>query len=700
MEVVIFGLGSSSVIPTKAEYGGKGATLIEMSGNGIPVPPGMVIPCGASISYLEYVGSRGDLMELIMAQVDENFKHLACKFNYVPLVSVRSGARVSMPGMMDTILNVGLTDTTLTEWEERIGVKAALDSYRRLIQMYGEVVMGAPAASFEGYLHSIKKDAGVEKDSDLSEEDYRDLIKRYKLVIKECTGEEFPQTVHEQVEGAITAVFKSWDNPRAKAYREMNSIPYEWGTAVTIQMMVFGNMNDQSGTGVLFTRCPSTGQHKLTGEYLINAQGEDVVAGIRTPESIGSMPEWNEGVSSKLMDIAHKLETLYKDMQDIEFTVQDGELFILQTRNGKRSAKAAFKIAYDLTQSGLISVNEATKRVTGKDFLVLSKPIIDPSFNHPPHGVGIAAGGGLVTGRAVFSNESAINCTEPCILVSKETTPDDIEGMNASVGILTSTGGLTSHAAVVARGMNKSCVVGCTQLVITGGEAKLGADTLFTEGATITIDGATGNIWVGIKVPVQKGEVSYEAKALMAPKLFERGIVIKDTCLTQHVCYMAREYTPEDLLDKLQQITSAGTTVVVDFTTREAEYNEVDNEFYAMLGTPVDVEFLEVELLAIHLKAWQKGLSKGQLKHVSVISQYGDLHFSKLGCGVVKTVSSMSVALSTDGICKVDPQFISQVFGAQETFEEFMGIMKKAGKKFAPMGEVMSVTRAAFEVLG
>ncbi|MCO5157854.1 MAG: PEP-utilizing enzyme [Aquamicrobium sp.] len=485
----------------KAILGGKGAGLVMMAQAGMPVPPGFTITttvCNelAAMKEKKLDLAYGDAMTLLMAEVDVNDAWLAGEFGYAPLVSVRSGAPLSMPGMMDTILNVGLTSETVFEWEDRLGQRAAWDSYRRLIQMLGSTAYGVPMKRFDNALTTMKKHLGVEQDTDLGVVDLQALVDQYLTIFFDEKGVEFPQTRKEQLTAAVKAVFNSWMNPRAIEYRKLNNIDASMGTAVNVQAMVFGNMNDKSGTGVLFTRNPSTGEAGMFGEFLVNAQGEDVVAGIRTPQPVHTMGQvqsevW-DSIYSQLLGMCAKLETAYKDMVDIEFTVQDGELFILQSRTGKRSAAAAFQIAVDLVNDAVIDAETALSRLTEDQYRVVKRPIIDPKFDAKPDFVGLPACPGVATGKPVFSSSDAVNCTEPCILVTHETTPDDIAGMNAAAGILTQTGGATSHAAVVARAMDKSCVVGCTDL-----------DWSMVKAAKrITIDGATGQVWVETEVPV------------------------------------------------------------------------------------------------------------------------------------------------------------------------------------------------------
>lgn len=452
--------------------GGKGYGLYWMAQQGINVPLAFVLPTTVCADYMKQPKTTMTKIKGKITQILADFKTV---YGYVPLLSVRSGARVSMPGMMDTILNVGLDDSTESFWYDKLGGGCKNDSYSRLITMYGSVVKGLDRQELES--------GGL------------DLYKRK-------TGEDFPDT-RGQILGSIEAVFKSWNNSRAKFYRKMHNIPEEWGTAVVVQAMVFGNLNDQSGTGVLFTRNPDSGENVITGEFLVNAQGEDVVAGIRTPMPLAKMKEWNSAVSSQLRAAVEKLELARKDVQDVEFTIQDGELFILQTRNAKRSARAAVRIAVEMAEEKLITVVEACKRVTAREFDLSQQPVIDPKFKQDHHYTGIPACSGVATGVVVRTSKAAIDCKVPCILVTKETTPEDIEGMHAAVGVLTMTGGSTSHAAVVARGMNKPCVVGLGIMKDHEGEDL--TDDLFKDGDTISIDGATGRVW-RCAIPVIEGK--------------------------------------------------------------------------------------------------------------------------------------------------------------------------------------------------
>ena len=482
--------------------GGKGWNLVKMANAGVNVPPAVIIPT----TYCLPVNAKEISAMEISSTVYEQLEVIEKSFGFMPLFSVRSGAKVSCPGMMNTILNVGLCAANLSVWEKRIGVRTTWDSYRRLIQMFGDVVFNIPSQQYEDILDVARKSENVATDAELSIASLQVIANRFLEITPE-----FPQSFKMQLRKAIAAVFSSWNTERAITYRNIHNISHDMGTAVIVQAMVFGNFNDNSCTGVLFTRNPSTGENKVHGEYLVNAQGEDVVAGIRTPLPLEKMEAWNTTVLAELIATVNKLETEAKDMQDVEFTVQDGKLFILQTRNAKRTAIAAVKVATDLVVEGLIEKSEAFKRISYEQYCTAQKPVIDPDFATKPHGVGIPASSGFATGVVAFSSTKAVEMakTQSVILLAKETTPDDIAGMNAAVGIFTQTGGSSSHAAVVARGMDKVCVVGCLDLqpkiVNMNGTVnswELGGETIL-EGIThITIEGNTGKVWVDIDVPV------------------------------------------------------------------------------------------------------------------------------------------------------------------------------------------------------
>ena len=488
--------------------GGKGANLAEMTNLGLPVPQGFTVTTEACTRYYtdgKVIGD--DIVEQIYAALAETEKVAGKKFgdeNDPFLVSVRSGARASMPGMMDTILNLGLTDKAVVGLANLTNnEKFAYDAYRRFIAMFSDVVMEIPKSEFEAVLDEFKEKKGVKFDRDLDAEDLKNVVVRFKEIYKKHLGVEFPQDPKVQLMEAVKAVFRSWDNPRAIYYRRMNDIPGDWGTAVNVQAMVFGNMGETSGTGVAFTRNPSTGEKKLYGEYLLNAQGEDVVAGIRTPQPIAQLQEQMPDVYQQFVDIAGKLEAHYRDMQDMEYTIERGKLFMLQTRNGKRTAAAALKIAVDLVDEGVLSEEEAVLKVEPKQLDTLLHPNFDAAAvkKAPVIAKGLPASPGAATGGIYFTADEAAEhgkAGEKVILVRRETTPEDIEGMDFSQGILTVFGGMTSHAAVVARGMGRAAVVGCGELKINE-EAKTltVASKTYHEGDFISLDGSTGNVYDG-----------------------------------------------------------------------------------------------------------------------------------------------------------------------------------------------------------
>ena len=491
--------------------GGKGAGLAEMTAAGMPVPQGFTITTEACTQY--YADGR-EINAEIEADIFEHVKGLEKitgktfgDVNNPLLVSVRSGARQSMPGMMDTILNLGLNDEAVEGLAKKTGnPRFAYDSYRRFIQMYSDVVMELGKSFFEEKIDEMKAAKGVKQDVELTADDLKELVKQFKAIYLEKQGSEFPQDPKEQLIGAVKAVFRSWDNPRANVYRKMNEIPYEWGTAVNVQQMAFGNSGMRSGTGVAFTRNPATGERQLMGEYLINAQGEDVVAGIRTPSPISKLHEEMPEVYDQFQEIATRLEKYFKDMQDMEFTIEDGKLFMLQTRNGKRTAQAALKIAIDLVDEGMIDEREAVLRVEPKQLDTLLHPQFDAAALKAAEviGKGLAASPGSACGQIVFTAEEAEEMVKSgkmpkVVLVRLETSPEDIVGMQVSQGILTVRGGMTSHAAVVARGMGVCCVSGCGN----DNDVKIDYEAKtfeinghkFAEGDWISIDGATGNIY-------------------------------------------------------------------------------------------------------------------------------------------------------------------------------------------------------------
>ena len=521
--VYLFSEGNASM---RNLLGGKGANLAEMIGLGMPVPFGFTVTTEACTQYYED-GERinEEIESQIYEYIEKLEQHTGKKFGDLEnplLVSVRSGARASMPGMMDTILNLGLNDEVVESFAKKTNnPRFAYDSYRRFIQMYSDVVMEVSKKYFETLIDELKEKKGVTLDTELTAEDLKYLAEQFKAEYKAKIGEDFPNDPKAQLMGAIKAVFRSWNNERAIYYRRMNDIPASWGTAVNVQMMVFGNMGDTSGTGVAFTRNPATGEKKLYGEFLMNAQGEDVVAGVRTPQKIDQLREVMPGAYNQFVEICAKLENHYRDMQDMEFTIEDGKLYMLQTRNGKRTAAAALKIACDLVDEKMITEEEAVMMVDPKQLDALLHPTFDTVALKSAKvvGKGLAASPGAACGRIVFTAEDAIEWAEKgekVVLVRLETSPEDIEGMHNSQGILTVRGGMTSHAAVVARGMGTCCVSGCGEIKIDE-ENKcftLGG-CIFKEGDWISIDGSTGLIY-GEAVKTVEASISGDFERLMA----------------------------------------------------------------------------------------------------------------------------------------------------------------------------------------
>ncbi len=503
--VYMFSEGAASM---KNLLGGKGANLAEMTKLGLPIPQGFTVTTDACLAYYEAGQSIDQTIQREIAQSLALLERTTGKsFGDVSkplLVSVRSGARVSMPGMMDTVLNLGLTDVTVEGMAIKTGnPRFAYDSYRRFIQMYSDVVKGFPKAAFEKILEDVKKAGGYESDLDLSSDDLKEVVKLYKSLYESYEGSAFPQDPKAQLMAAIEAVFGSWNNERAVIYRKMNDMPSSWGTAVTIQTMVFGNMGDTSGTGVAFTRNPSTGTKGIFGEYLLNAQGEDVVAGIRTPQAITSLEQGMPEVYGEFLGLANKLENHYKDMQDMEFTIEQGKLYFLQTRNGKRTAQAALKVVVDLVEEGMCTKEEALLKVDPKQLEQLLHPQFDPLAlsEAVACGKGLPASPGAAAGKVYFTAADAVAARqrgERAILVRAETSPEDIEGMAVAEGILTVRGGMTSHAAVVARGMGRCCVSGCGDIKIHELEKSFAmANQLIREGDYISLDGSTGCVYLG-----------------------------------------------------------------------------------------------------------------------------------------------------------------------------------------------------------
>ncbi len=537
----------------KELLGGKGAGLAEMARIGVPVPPGFTITTECCRHFIR----TGGYPDALPGEVASAIRRLEAATGKTfggggrpLLVSVRSGAAVSMPGMMDTILNLGLNDETAAALAAESGdERFAFDSYRRFVQMYGNVVLGIKGERFEHLLEHAKEARGVREDTDLTAEDWRALVDRFKALVREATGEDFPHDPEAQLWGAIRAVFNSWNTPRAIAYRRINNIPHEMGTAVSVCSMVFGNMGNDSGTGVCFTRDPSTGEHRLYGEFLVNAQGEDVVAGIRDPLHIDGMAEALPGAYAELMAAQRRLEEHYRDVQDLEFTVERGHLFLLQTRSAKRSAAAAVRTAVDMVDEGVISIEEAVLRVKPEQLDQLLHPCIDPGATVRVLTTGLPASPGAASGRVVFNPDEAAERGphEPVILVRRETSPEDFHGMVAAQAILTARGGMTSHAAVVARGMGKCCVAGAGEVQVDEAYRRFRVgETIVHEGDWITLDGSTGRVILG-QVPTSEPELSDQFQRLMGWADGFRTLRVRTNADTPHDSIVARRFGAEGI---------------------------------------------------------------------------------------------------------------------------------------------------------
>ncbi|NTW59260.1 MAG: pyruvate, phosphate dikinase [Nitrospirae bacterium] len=621
--IYFFGNGKADGTGTMKDLlGGKGAGLAEMTNAGVPVPPGFTITtevCNLFYDLGKRVpegldGEMRDYMKKIEDALGGKFKF--GDLDRPLLVSVRSGSKFSMPGMMDTVLNLGLNDKTINGLIRMSGnERFAWDAYRRFIQMFGNVVMGIEKDAFEHIIHDVKKKRKLKLDIEMTAEDLKGLVAKFKARVRQIAKRDFPQDVWEQLTMARDAVFGSWNNPRAITYRKLNDIPGNLGTAVNVQAMVFGNMGETSATGVGFTRDPSTGTKVFYGEYLTNAQGEDVVAGIRTPHPIADLEKEMPEVYRQLREITSKLERHYRDVQDFEFTVQEGKLFMLQTRTGKRTAHAAVKIAVDMVQEGLITKEEAVLRVEPASLDQLLHPVIDPKAKVEVIARGLPASPGAASGKVVFTADEAVRLAkkEKVILVRPETTPDDIHGMDAAKGILTARGGMTSHAAVVARGMGKPCVAGCESIRVD-----LKAEKFFVGkytvkmGDFITIDGGTGRVIIG-KVPTKDPEVSGDFGTLMkwADEVRTMGVranadIPRDAKMARQfgaegigLCRTEHMFFAEDRLPHVQQMILANTTEGREKALNKLlpmQRSDFKGLFETMAGLPVTIRLLDPPL--------------------------------------------------------------------------------------------------------
>lgn len=618
--VYLFTEGSADM---KNLLGGKGANLAEMTNLGLPVPQGFTITTEACTQYYEDGETINDeIMGQIMDHIEKMEKITGKKFGDDEnplLVSVRSGARASMPGMMDTILNLGLNEKVVEVLAEKSGnPRWAYDCYRRFIQMYSDVVMEVGKKYFEELIDEMKEKKGVTEDVQLTAEDLKELAGQFKAEYKEKIGSDFPTDPKEQLMGAIKAVFRSWDNPRANVYRRDNDIPYSWGTAVNVQMMAFGNMGETSGTGVAFTRDPATGEKHLMGEFLMNAQGEDVVAGVRTPQKIEQLKEVMPEVYHKFVGICSILEDHYKDMQDMEFTIEDKKLYMLQTRNGKRTAKAALKIACDLVDEFMITEEKAVKMIDPRNLDTLLHPQFDAEVlkKTEPVGKALAASPGAACGKIVFTADDAKAWKErgeKVVLVRLETSPEDIEGMKAAQGILTVRGGMTSHAAVVARGMGTCCVSGCSEIAMNEAAKKFVlAGKEYHEGDWISLDGSTGKIYDGI-IPTVDATVAGEFGRIMAWADKYRKLKVRTNADTPADARKARELGAEgiglcrtehmffegDRIDAFREMICSDTVEEREAALEKilpVQQGDFEALYEALEGNPVTIRFLDPPL--------------------------------------------------------------------------------------------------------
>jgi len=746
--VYLFSEGNASM---RNLLGGKGANLAEMTSLNLPVPRGFTITTEACTRY--YNDGRQIAKEIedqIMEALAKTEKIVGKKFGDPEnpfLVSVRSGARASMPGMMDTILNLGLNDTVVQGLAKLTNnERFAYDSYRRFIQMFSDVVMEVEKSKFEKILDEVKEKKGAKFDTDLTAEDLKEVVEKYKELYRKEKGTEFPQDPKVQLMEAVKAVFRSWENPRAVVYRRLNDIPSDWGTAVNVQEMVYGNMGNDSGTGVAFTRNPATGEKKLYGEFLINAQGEDVVAGIRTPESIEKLKEINPEIYNQFTVIAETLEKHYKDMQDMEFTIERGKLFMLQTRNGKRTAAAALKIAVDLVSEGMITKEEALLKIDPKQLDSLLHPNFEPKALKAavPIAKGLPASPGAATGKIYFTAEDAVNAVKngesKVILVRLETSPEDIEGMHVAQGILTGRGGMTSHAAVVARGMGTCCVAGCGEISINE-EEKYFIDKngkKYNEGDWISLDGSTGNVY-GEKLPTIEPEMTGYFATIMqwadevrtlkvranadtpkdAAQALKFGAEGIGLCRTEHMFFDA------DRIPAMREMIVART----EEQRRKAlekllpmQRSDFEGLFEAMQGYPVTIRFLDPPLHEflpqededIATLAKEMGMTFEELKHVVTSLHEFNPMMGHRGCRLAVTypeiaemqtraVIEAAINVNAKGI-KVVPEIMIPLVGdvkelkyvkdvVVKTADE---IIKKAGVNLEyKVGTMIEIPRAA-----
>lgn len=729
--------------------GGKGANLAEMTNLGLPIPQGFTVSTEACNKYYDdgeqiTEDVQNQIFEALSKLEEITGKKLGDKENPL-LVSVRSGARASMPGMMDTILNLGINDEVVQTIAQK-NRRFAYDSYRRFIQMYSDVVKEIPKSLFEQAIDLKKEQRGLNLDTDMDANDLEDLVKVFKGIYKEKMGEDFPQDSRAQLLDAVKAVFRSWNNPRAITYRRLNDIPGDWGTAVNVQSMVFGNMGEDCGTGVAFSRNPATGENKIYGEYLMNAQGEDVVAGIRTPQEIETLKNVNEKAYEDFVMYAKKLENHYKDMQDMEFTIEHGKLYFLQTRNGKRTANAALQIAVDLVNEGMIDEKEAVMRVEPKQL----DQLLHPNFNAQKLqevkvvAKGLAASPGAATGKVVFTAERAVELhkqgEKDLVLVRLETSPEDIDGMNVCRGVLTVRGGMTSHAAVVARGMGTCCVSGCGDIFVNEEEKyfTLQDGTKFTEGDWISLDGSTGNVY-GEKIETVDATVSGNFAKLMnwadsyrvlkvrtnadtprdAKQAYEFGAEGIGLCRTEHMFF-----APERIAAIREMIVSKTVEQREKALAKILPMQRGDFEqlFKSMKGYPVTIrlldpplhEFLPHDDSEIDLLAKDMGMTFDELKEIVVnLHEFNpmmghrgcrlDVTYPEIGVMQTKAIIEAAINVNNEGM-NVIPEIMIPLIGDIKEMKYVKGIITKTADELIKnagvelkyhVGTMIEIPRAA-----
>jgi pyruvate,orthophosphate dikinase len=740
--VYFFGAGQAQGNATmKNELGGKGANLAEMTNIGLPVPAGFTISTSVCMEYVKTGAFSQSLQDDVKKALEKTEKAMGAQFAHAEnplLVSVRSGARVSMPGMMDTVLNLGLTTTTVEALAKKTNnPRFAYDSYRRFIQMYANVVKGLESHAMEDILESFKRKKGFEEDTQLSASDLKELCDAFKTLYRKELGEAFPEDPYSQLWEAIGAVFKSWNCSRAIKYREINQIPHHWGTAVNICSMVYGNMGETSGTGVCFTRDPSTGENVFYGEYLMNAQGEDVVAGIRTPKPLDLLEKESSQVYAELVEVRKKLEAHYKDVQDIEFTIQEGKLYLLQTRNAKRTTQAALKIALDLVKEKILTRSEALMRLAPQDLDKLLHPTLDPKAEKKIIAKGLPASPGAASGRVVLSAMEAEKWAsngEKVILVREETSPEDIGGMYVSQGFLTARGGMTSHAAVVARQMGKCCIAGCSAIHIHMDQKKISiGNSQISEGDWITLDGSTGEVMLG-KVPTKEVELGGDfaefiqwtddvrrlkvranadtpKDAALARKFGAQGIGL---CRTEHMFF------DENRLPYVRQMILAKSQSEIDESLAKLKVFQTEDFvgiLSAMESLPVTIRLLDPPLHEFlpqsdediaHL-ATQIKLSPEEIKHrVKSLSESNPM-LGHRGCrlGISHPeIYEMQVEAIVEATQKcvqngkeVFPEIMIPLIGTQEELKWLRARLTKISKDL-PFGTMIEVPRAALTADG